>query len=345
MIEAVPSLSHHLFRFMSHRLPDSPRSPSAIDDPLLRSEWMVAARSTDLTNGAVLPVTVMGEDLVLWRREGEVMAWKDLCIHRGAKLSLGKVVDGCLQCAYHGWRFDSSGACVLIPAQPQRAIPGKARAFPVHVLERYGVVWVCLDKPRAPLPALHGWPLEGVRFLATAHRLEAKATRVIENYLDFSHLPFLHGGYLGDPDRAFVQDYDVSEEGGMLVARGLRIFQPNPDGTGIGDYRTYDYFCFRPLIAGFTKEKVTSVLAATPVNQDTTIAWLLSPIDPDGTLTDEQLIAWNTLIITQDAAAVQSQRPEMLPLDLQEELHIACDRLAIAYRRWLRSLGLRYGVS
>ena len=330
---------------MTTSLAQPPASPSAIQDPVLRNEWMVAARSVDLPEGGVRAARVLGEDLVLWRQDGNLMAWRDLCIHRGAKLSLGKIVDGCLQCPYHGWRFDPTGACVLIPAQPQRAIPGKAHAFPVHVLERYGVLWVCLGEPAAPLPAFHGWPTEGARYVPSGHTLAAKATRVIENYLDFSHLPFLHGGYLGVPDRAFVQDYDVSDEGGMLVARGLKIFQPNPDGTGVGDYRTYDYFCYRPLIAGFSKEKVTSILAATPVDQTTTIAWLIGPADREGGLTDEELIAWTTLIITQDSAAVESQRPEMLPLDLQEELHIACDKLAIAYRRWLKTLGLTYGVA
>ena len=49
-------------------------------------------------------------------------------------------------------------------------------------------------------------------------------------------------------------------------------------------------------------------------------------------------------IFEQDRAIVESQRPELLPLDLQAELHLRSDRVAIAYRTWLRQLGLRFGA-
>jgi hypothetical protein len=42
---------------------------------------------------------------------------------------------------------------------------------------------------------------------------------------------------------------------------------------------------------------------------------------------------------------VESQRPELLPLDLQAELHLTSDRAAIAYRQWLKKIGLRYGTA
>ena len=50
-------------------------------------------------------------------------------------------------------------------------------------------------------------------------------------------------------------------------------------------------------------------------------------------------------ITAQDIRIVNSQRPELLPLDLQAELHLRSDQLAIAYRRWLKQLGLQYGTA
>jgi phenylpropionate dioxygenase-like ring-hydroxylating dioxygenase large terminal subunit len=47
----------------------------------------------------------------------------------------------------------------------------------------------------------------------------------------------------------------------------------------------------------------------------------------------------------QDRVIVESQRPELLPLDLQAELHLRSDRMAIAYRKWLRAIGLTYGTA
>jgi hypothetical protein len=42
---------------------------------------------------------------------------------------------------------------------------------------------------------------------------------------------------------------------------------------------------------------------------------------------------------------VESQRPELLPLDLREELHLRSDLMAIAYRKWLRAIGMSYGTA
>ena len=60
---------------------------------------------------------------------------------------------------------------------------------------------------------------------------------------------------------------------------------------------------------------------------------------------DEELSKFQDLVTGQDIPIVESQRPELLPLDLQAELHVRSDRRAIAYRRWLKQRGLRYGIA
>jgi len=50
-------------------------------------------------------------------------------------------------------------------------------------------------------------------------------------------------------------------------------------------------------------------------------------------------------LAAQDMPIVNSQRPELLPLDLQSELHLRSDQLAIAYRRWLKQMGMQYGTA
>ena len=82
-----------------------------IDDPVLLNDWYIVAAARDLADKAMLPVRLWDEDLVIWRHGGQVMAWKDYCIHRGAKLSLGRIADGTVECPYHGWSFDGGGQC------------------------------------------------------------------------------------------------------------------------------------------------------------------------------------------------------------------------------------------
>lgn len=49
-------------------------------------------------------VALLNEDIVVFRaRTGEPLLFKDVCIHRGTRLSLGDVTaEGQLRCPYHG---------------------------------------------------------------------------------------------------------------------------------------------------------------------------------------------------------------------------------------------------
>src|SRR5262245_10216546 len=114
-------------------------------DSALINDWHVVAWSRELTAGQVVGTRLLGRDLVAWRdSSGCAHVWEDLCIHRGARLSKGWITDDTLVCPYHGWRYDCSAKCVLIPATPDQAPPLKARAFPYRVTERYGFVWASL---------------------------------------------------------------------------------------------------------------------------------------------------------------------------------------------------------
>ena len=62
-------------------------------------------------------------------------------------------------------------------------------------------------------------------------------------------------------------------------------------------------------------------------------------------LSDDDFVTYIDEIVLQDVPIVESQRPELLPLDLQTELHVKHDATAIAYRKWLRELGLTVGVA
>ena len=73
-------------------------------------------------------------------------------------------------------------------------------------------------------------------------------------------------------------------------------------------------------------------------------AWIYVAKDCEA-LGDDETRSFEDAITLQDIPIVQSQRPELLPLDLQAELHLCSDRSAIAYRKWLKQLGLTFGTS
>ena len=321
-----------------------------IEDALLRREWLAVGWSSSVKAGQLLPVRLLGRDVVLWRDAGEVHAWEDLCIHRGAKLSLGQVRSGCVICAYHFWQYDASGKCVFIPSHPDQPPPLKARANVFHAQERYGLVWVALECPSEELPSFPESEDSSFRkVLAGPYRFRAKGPRIIENFLDVAHLPFVHAGLLGDPGRAQIEDYEVESGADGVIARDIKIWQPNPDGTGTPAQVFYDYTVARPLTACFRKRqqaKCFSMLdTVTPIDEEESLAWVVLALNYADDASDEELRSFQDKVSLQDKAMVESQRPELLPLDLQAELHLRSDRMAIAYRRWLKELGMDYGTA
>ena len=323
---------------------------ASLGDPTLLNDWHIVAESSDLRDGMTIPVRLLGEDVVVWRADGQVHAWQDLCLHRGAKLSLGKVERGNLVCAYHGWTYGTDGMCVSIPAHPNQIPPAKACVRRYLAKEKYGYVWVCKGTPTSDIPNFPEWTDSSFRKIYCGpYSAKASGPRLVENFLDVAHLPFVHEGLLGDRDHAEINDYEVKTDFQGITASNIRIWQPDPDGTGIGAPVVYTYRVFRPLTAYFTKESSAQgfsiFMSVTPVDIVESKMWMIIAMNYAAEVPDEQIEKFEDSVVAQDMRVVESQRPEMLPLDLQAELHLRSDRTAIAYRKWLNELGLTFVTS
>ncbi len=323
-----------------------------IDDPVLINDWHPVARDRDLGEGGVLAARLLGEDLVLWRAGGEACAWQDLCVHRGARLSLGRVEGEQLRCPYHGWSYARDGRCTLMPAHPEQAPPARAVARRFLVRERYGLLWVCLGEPSGDIPPFPEWgdPRFGTAVCGPFEHIRAHGPRLIENYLDAAHFPFVHEGVLGDPRRPELGEFEARITPAGVESDPIPVYQPDPFGGSAG-LVTYTYHAYRPLAAHFTKHMPAAtngmMLAVTPHDALDSSAWFLvaTTAVADGAQLELDYTPRIAAIFEEDRAIVESQRPELLPLDLQAELHLRSDRVAIAYRRWLRELGLRFGTA
>jgi phenylpropionate dioxygenase-like ring-hydroxylating dioxygenase large terminal subunit len=102
--------------------------------------WYRLALSSEVRHDRLLTVRAFGSEIVLFRdRAGKVSALDAWCPHLGAHLGDGRVVDGEVRCAFHGWCFDSTGRCVSIPHA--RRIPHRAYTRAWRVDERAGIVF------------------------------------------------------------------------------------------------------------------------------------------------------------------------------------------------------------
>jgi phenylpropionate dioxygenase-like ring-hydroxylating dioxygenase large terminal subunit len=323
---------------------------TGLDYQALKNQWHVVARADEVDVDRPKAVKLLGEELVLWRDgTGKIHAWKDYCGHRGARLSLGCVKKGEIECPYHGWRFDADGHCTRVPAHPDQAPPSSASLiFQHHAAERYELIWTSLATPERPLPVFPEWEDGSFRkVFAGPYRYMGNALRSVENFLDASHFPFVHPNLNGNPEAPQpLADYDVFRDERGLHSSEISVFQPYGDHRGIPVNARYTYSVFNPTTAFFVKktgetDRFCTFLNATPVDEAECLIWLIVAINFGANLTEERILYRQDKVFEQDRLIVESQRPARLPLDLRREMHVRSDRLGVEYRRWIRELGLR----
>jgi vanillate O-demethylase monooxygenase subunit len=328
---------------------------------MLRHFWHPVAWSDELEDRP-LPATLCGEKLVLARLADEACAFDDLCAHRGSALSLGTVVDGELRCPYHGWQYDTSGRCTLAPQRPDlsRQLRARVRRYPTE--ERFGMVWVSLvDQPHFPLPefpefddpAFMKVPMPSSEWVCSPFRR-------LENYVDLGHFAILHDGLLGDANHPEVWKHSVWRDGRCLR---MRLDEPKlepvktdknaslrlPDDVEFIEV-VNEWHLSMPLTVHVEQDMGYGLrhclfFHATPQGPRSVRNFSIhtrnfgADTPEEAATTARQMIEFNNLVFSQDQPVVESQRPEDLPEDLSEELHLkGVDTLSVTYRRWLKEL-------
>ena len=176
--------------------------------------WYAVAVLQDLDPAAPWRFTLLEQDLVLWfdRAAGQWRAFADACPHRLVPLSEGRInANGELECPYHGWSFDGSGACTAVP-QADPAAAAAACASPRSRCRSYatatgqGLLFVFAGVPEradaVPLPLVPVLEEPGWLVQDTFRDLPMDALTLLENVLDVSHVPFTHHLTVGRRENA-----------------------------------------------------------------------------------------------------------------------------------------------
>jgi phenylpropionate dioxygenase-like ring-hydroxylating dioxygenase large terminal subunit len=196
----------------------------------VRNAWYVVAWSEEI-GSQPMKRAILGEDVVLYRKlDGTPVVLADRCAHRGYPLSAGAVLGDNIQCGYHGFEYNSSGACVRVPAQdriPQRAV---VRSYPVAEAHRW--VWVWFGDPDeaadTPVPDTH-WMTDPAWDRVTHTRLfRCNAQLLHDNLLDLTHEAFLHKSSIGD-EAVYENGVTVEVDGrAVSVDRFMPSCHPSP---------------------------------------------------------------------------------------------------------------------
>jgi nitrite reductase/ring-hydroxylating ferredoxin subunit len=256
---------------------------------LMRQYWIPAIRSDELPSPDCPPVRIrlLGEDLVAFRdTSGSVGVFQNACPHRGASMFFGRNEENGLRCVYHGWKFDTTGACVDMPSEPAESnFRTKVRigAYPAH--ERGGIVWAYMG-PRQelpPLPDLEANMLPDGQYSMYTIFQECNYMQGWEGEMDTVHQAFLHYGA--------ERPTDIQEgTAGFYIARQRQAkfsVLETEFGTSYGAYRpaeddTY-YWRIAHMMLPFYAMIPTGTLgleirfrAYVPVDDDHTICWTIT---------------------------------------------------------------------
>lgn len=235
------------------------------------------------------------------------------------------------------------------------SVTAEGRSEPLPLQHRYGFIWASLGTPERdvfPMPEADEPDRRYVPCGTVAVR--ASGLRIIENFLDMAHFPFVHTDILGAEPNTEVMQYNVEirRDVDEVWATNCQFFQPQAALSAKDGIMTqYIYRVMTPFTTLLYKTCPNSA------NRWDLICLFVQPLDPDRCIahpvmfliddesTTSALIQFQQLIFLQDRIILENQRPVLLPMEARAEIPTRADASSIAYRRWLKEKGVTYGTS
>ncbi len=255
---------------------------------VLRHYWQPAALADELVSKRpVVPVRLLGEDLVLFRNDdGELGLIGRHCLHRGADLCYGRLEDNGLRCPFHGWHFDRTGQCIEQPGEPDGSRMHesiKTASYPV--IEKNGIIFAYMGPGEPPpFPDLDCFRAPSSHVFAFKGLWECNWLQAMEVGIDPAHASFLHR-FLQDEDPAdgYGKQFRDTATGTNIPMTKLLRDYPRPEIS----VEEMDYgmrlTALRHLDDGRTHVRVTNQIfpeaICIPMSRDMTITQWHVPVD------------------------------------------------------------------
>ena len=264
--------------------------PKAPAGKLMRMYWQPAALAEELDGTRpIKAVRLLGEDFVLFRDESGRYGLIDRdCPHRGADLAFGRLENGGLRCAFHGWLFDVEGQCLETPAEPmgsQLCKNIRQRAYPV--VEKGGILWAYLGEGEPPaFPEIDCFAAPDAYTFAFKGLIECNWLQALEVGIDPAHASYLHRFFEDeDTSTAYGKQFRGASAGSELpMTKVLREFDRpiiNVEHTEYG----LRIIALRELDAEHTHVRVTNQLFphafVIPMSTEMTITQWHVPVDDE----------------------------------------------------------------
>ena len=208
---------------------------------VMRRYWVPALLESEVAepDGPPVRVQLLGERLLAFRdTAGRLRLVSEFCRHRGTSLFFGRNEERGIRCAYHGWKYDVTGQCIDLPADPDFAASVRTTAYPM--IAQGGIVWAYMGPPELkPEPPALEWSVVPDTHRFVSKRIqECNYLQAMEGGIDTTHVSFVHRYELdADPlhQKAVSKKYikansnvvfEVKEAPGGLTIFGRRTGEP-----------------------------------------------------------------------------------------------------------------------
>jgi phthalate 4,5-dioxygenase oxygenase subunit len=180
--------------------------PGTPTGDLFRHYWLPVLLAEELPENDCPPVRVkiLSERLIAFRNtNGEYGLIDEFCAHRGASLWFGRVEECGIRCAYHGWKYDTSGQCVEVPSEPENSNFARKVQLTSYPIVKVGdILWTYMGDLEAqpPLPEFEFAHVPEDQTFTSKRWQESNWLQALEGGIDSSHVSWLHsGGLKSDP--------------------------------------------------------------------------------------------------------------------------------------------------
>lgn len=318
---------------------------------MIYNQWYVILESSEVGKNKPIKVTRLNQILTLWREEsGKVNCISDKCCHRGASLSCGKLVNGNVECPFHGFQFSGDGKVKLIPANGKNStIPESQYVRAYSTYESYGLIWMWWgDDDKMTSEPFFFKELNDMTYSTFIDPWNSHYSRCIENQLDVVHLPFVHKTTIGAGNKTLVNGPVVVRDGELItfyvnnVLDDGKTIPLKPDE--IPDYEKLFHlqFHYPNIWQNFISDKMRIFAAFVPVDEDHTLIYLRNyqkfitiPVIKD--VVNYLMKLSNIIILRQDKRIVITQLPKKTEVKMDERL-IMGDKPIIEYRKHRQEL-------
>jgi len=315
---------------------------------MIKNEWYAVLSSNELKKNELIGVKRLNMDLVFFRdKNKKVTCLLDMCSHRGAALSKGKVLDNCnIQCPFHGLEFNNNGECKFIPANGINN-QGDLERYNVKffkVKERHGIIyiWYGDNKDSTTEIPFHNEIDTSFVFSEFKDHWKTHYSRAIENQLDVVHLPFVHHNTIGSGGKTLVNGPKVivSDEDKTILTSANNEVDKGQERHGPKESEirsTFLKFKFPNIWINNITDKIKVLIFFVPVDDENTILYLRFYNKITGVKIIDKFIGFfgkiaNFIIERQDKRVVETQRPKASSLKSRENL-VMGDRPIVEYRK------------